>query len=133
MFFIRSDSRFLSVCDFIDIFSAEIYNSLIDISFRVTQDSSTCIDHIYVNTPSSSKSGAIRNSVSDHNAMFCSLPTISKELISNEPIFFRDNSKKFLNAFETHLSWSLLSFNAFDKIDIDDKFNFFSEIGLWLR
>ena len=67
---ICSDFRFPSVCDFIDKFSGEGYNSLIDIPARVIRTSSTCNDHIYVNTSLSNNSGVTKTSVSDHYAIF---------------------------------------------------------------
>ena len=90
---ICSDHRFLSVCDFKEIFSAEGYNSLIDIPTRESRNSSTCIDHIYVTSSLSNKSGVIKTSVTGHYIIFfCILPNTNNELNSIEPIYFIDNS-----------------------------------------
>ena len=126
---ICSDHRFPSVCDFIGIFSAEGYNLLTNIPTRVTGNSSTCIDHIYVNTPLPNKSGVIKSSVSDNYAFFFfSLTNMNKELNSTEHIYFRDNSENSLNALKTHLSRSLISFNVFDNFNINNKLIFFNLI-----
>ena len=122
---ICSDYRFSSVCDLVDKFSAEGYNSLIDIPTRVTRNSSTCIDHIYVKTLLPNKSGVTKTSVSDHYPIFCCLPNINNVLKSIEHNYFSDNSKNSLNVLKTYFSRSLVSFIALDNLDIDNKFKIF--------
>ena len=73
---ICSDHRFPSACIFLDIYSTVGYNSLIDVPTRVTRNSITCFDHIYVITPLSNKWGVIKTSVSDYYAFFYGLPNI---------------------------------------------------------
>ena len=48
------------------------------------------------------------------------LPNISKELKSIEPIWFKDSPENCVNAFRTHLSRSLISFNVCVSFDIDN-------------
>ena len=113
--------------DFTDRFSCLGYDSLIDIPTRKTSSTETCIDHIYVKSTTSIKSGVLGMNVSDHDAIFCSL--INQRPVSHlKNIKFRDHSNQSLSSFKQHLSESLASFNVFNNFSIDDKFKMLIKI-----
>ena len=114
--------------DFIDNFSCRGYVSLINIPTRRTDHSGTCLDHIYINSELSCVSGVIQTLISDHDAVFCSLPQSKPVINKLKRIKFRDNSISSLNAFKSKVSQDLSIFHVYDSFSIDDKMEIFLNI-----
>ena len=114
--------------DFFDKFNSHSYFQLIDIPTRVTDVSSSCIDHIYVNSMSPIISGVIDVSVSDHFGIFCSVPNVMSNENFSKTIKFRDHSIQCIESFQENLMQELLNFYIYDDFGIDDRFEIFNNI-----
>ena len=108
-----------------DAQTSEYLDMLFDLGFmsvitkatRVTDHSSSLIDHIYTNTPEKViKSGICLADISDHLPVFC---TIAKTLpTSNEARYFRDFTHFNHNAFLPDLS--SIDFKTLLNADVDE-------------
>ena len=116
--------------EFIDRFACSGYVSLINLPTRRTNTSQTCLDHIYINSELSCVSGVIKALISDHDAVFCSVPQNKAVKNTLKRIKFRDHSNNSLNAFKSKVAEGLNLFHLYDEFSIDDKMKIFFNIIL---
>ena len=122
-------NRSLDVLTFIDNFKCEHLQSLINLPTRKTHHSETCLDHIYVNTINTCPSGVIELAVSDHHAVFCSIPYSSRNNNTNlKAIKFRDHSDRNIFKFREDLINKLNNFHNLEVLSIHDQFEIFNDI-----
>jgi len=101
---------------------------LINLPTRKTINSSSCVDHIYVSTLSPCHSGVLDLSVTDHCAVFCSIPGRSDVDGVSKTIRFRDHSAENLANFKNEIESSLQSFNVYDRFDVLHRFEIFNNL-----
>ena len=123
-----SDTPARDVLSFSDNFRSEHLQSLINRPTRITHHSETCLDHIYINSMQSLTSGVIELTVSDHNAIFCSIPfahNVNREL---KLVQFRDHSTHNIEVFKQEIICRLNSFHYYRNFSISDQFEIFNNI-----
>ena len=108
--------------DFFNSLSSISFSQQINIPTRISSTSSTCIDHIFINSYTECLSGVIDYNVSDHFPIFCSIPQIFKKDNAQYSLTVRDLSQKSLDNFSINLKNRLESFHIFDNFSIDHKF-----------
>ena len=111
----------IGYAEFTDRISCLGYDSLINIPTRKTSTTTTCINHIYVKSTTSTKSGVLGMNVSDHDAIFSSL-------IDQRPFRHLKNNKFKDYSFKKQLSEFLGSFDVFDYFYIHGKFKMLIKI-----
>ena len=85
--------------NFTDRLIASRFESFINTITRITDNSATCIDHIYMYFRAEGSSGVIEIKVSDHNAIFVSLRITNTKLNDHKRIQFKDHSGQSLENF----------------------------------
>ena len=118
----------LDVQTFNDNFKAEHLQSLINLPTRITHHSETCIDHIYINTIQSCSSGVIELAVSDHNAVFCSVPLTTSNSDNWKSIKFREHTTVNIQNYKDELKNELNNFHNLEILSISDQFEIFNDI-----
>ena len=110
------------------VFCSFFYFPLINVPTRETTSSSSCIDNIFSNTLEPINSGSLECNISDHHAVFCTIP-ISQ--LSDEEIVeisFRNHSAQNILNFRHDLAKKLENFNTYDEFSINDRIKIFTNI-----
>ena len=114
--------------DLQELLASEFYLPLINLPTRVTATSSTCIDHLYTNTLFPIESGILDCGITDHRAIFCTIPntsTYSNEIFDLE---FRDHSTVNIESLRQELINRLSNFERYKDFSIDSKILIFQKI-----
>ena len=104
--------------------------NLIDIPTRTTNNSATCLDHLYVNSAPTCISGVLTAQISDHFPVFCLILNQHFPENSNISIKFRDTCKRNLDIFKYDVCMAMQSFDVYDVLNINDRFKFFITLYL---
>lgn len=115
--------------DFINEYRSLHYFPLITLPTRVTENTSSCLDHIWSNSLLPHKSGVLVSDISDHYGVFFDIPSSSiknNELIE---IRFRDVSPASVEHLKNELNDLLQNFaNNYGFMETEEKTNFFLSI-----
>ena len=114
-----------SEANFKEIFSSLFYLPLINVPTRETTDSKTCIDNIFVNKLDPTYSGSISCNISDHHAIFSTIPVNNYSENENIEFTFRNHSSQNILNFRRELEKKLRFFNLYDSFSIDERFKIF--------
>ena len=106
------------------------YVSLINLPTRRTSHSQSCLHHIYIKYELSCVSYVIKALISDHDAVFCSIPQNKPVTNTHKRIKIRDHSNSSINAFNSRVAEGLSLFHLYDDFSIDDKMKIFFDIIL---
>ena len=103
-----------SELDFKELFSSHFYLPLINVPTRESNDTSSCIDNIFTNKLDPTYSGSIECSISDHHAIFSTIPI--ENFTGNEKIelSFRCHSTQNIINFRHELEINLRLFNLYE-------------------
>ena len=125
------DNPCLAESNFIDSFIVDSYLPLINLPTRVikneTNEISTCIDHIYINSHDDFISGVIDLGISDHYSIFCIIP-FTDRLYDKKQFEYRETSEQNIELLKRELMVSINIFKNFDDFNINDRFKIFSNI-----
>ena len=110
-----------AIIAFKELMQSEFYFPLIDVPTRVSDSSSTCIDHIFTNSLQPIISGTINCNISDHRAIFASIPLEIPTIREKIKIQFRVHSSENINSLRNELTNELSSFDSYDEFSINDK------------
>ena len=125
---IVSDAPSAHVNAFIDNFRSNHLLPLISLPTRVTNHSRTCLDHIYINSLQPCQSGVLELLVTDHHAVFCSIPCADNPVNDTKVIKYRDHSVESTSKFRRDLIDRLSRFCIYDNFDLDDRFEILNNI-----
>ena len=117
-----------SAKNFQELLASESYYPLITLPTRVTQSSSTLIDHLFTNTLLPIESGTLDCGITDHRAIFCTIPISSPTNSDLFEIKFRDHSELNIERFRHDLYGKLASFDVYQDFSIDSKTQIFENI-----
>ena len=110
-----------SLLAFKEITQSEFLFPLINVPTRVTDTSSTCIDLIFTNSLQPIISGTLNCNITDHRAVFSTIPVEHTRLDDLIEIEFRDHSLENINSLLIDLNKDLSTFNLFEDCSINDK------------
>ena len=110
-----------AIITFSELMQTEFFFPLINVPTRVTDTSSTSIDLIYTNSLQKIISGTLKCNISDHHAIFSSIPLKDADISDTIKIEFRDHSPENINSLRNELYNELLSFKSYEKFPINDK------------
>jgi len=119
LFLINEFTPSPSVYAFIDKFSSDHFLPLVDLPTRITPFSSSCIDHIYINSLAPCKSGVLELLVSDHFAVFCSIPFPDCVVSLSKEVKFRNHSVENFNEFRRGVQTCIDNFFVYDEFEIE--------------
>ena len=125
---INSTNLSNSAKNFQELLASESYYPLITLPTRVTPNSSTYIDHLFTNTLLPIESGTLDCGITDHRAIFCTIPTNS---ISDNDLFelkFRDHSELNIDRLRLDLLSKLSNFEEYKDFSLDSKIQIFENI-----
>ena len=117
-----------SAKNFQEILASESYYPLITLPTRVTRNSSTLIDHLFTNTLLPIESGTLDCGITDHRAIFCTIPISSPNNSDLFEIKFRDHSELNIDRFRHELLNKLSNFEIYNDFSIDSKVQIFENI-----
>ena len=118
-----------SELDFKGLFTSFFYLPLINIPTRESNETNSCIDNIFTNKLDPTYSGSISCDISDHHAIFSTIPV---DFSGNENIefSFRCHSTENILKFRQELEENLSLFQLYDDFSIDDRFKILMNIVL---
>ena len=112
-----------------DMFKSSSFFQCISLPTRVSNNSSSNIDHIWSNLVNNSHAGVLLNGLTDHYSVFLTI-----ELQIFNTIYtvkkFRDHSQRCIENFVDSVERSLSSFDVYDDLGIEIRVAIFSDI-LW--
>jgi len=117
-----------SILAFKEAFCSKFYLPLIDLPTRVTETSSTCIDLIFSNSLHQISCGTLQTNISDHHAVFSTVPLNNISPNDKFEIKFRNHSNENILKFRNDLLNNLEIFPAYDMLPIDDRLSIFMHI-----
>ena len=116
-----------STCQYMNIVYSFSLIPCITLPTRVTEYSSTLIDHFWCNIVSNVKSGIIETDITDHFTVFlCIFDRRSDSSLLRRN--FRDCSEESLARLETRLAESLSGFDLYDSLDVNIRTKIFMNI-----
>ena len=110
-----------AVTAFKELMQSEFYFPLIDVPTRVSDSSSTCIDQIFTNSLQPIISGTLNCNITDHRAIFSSIPLVVPGISDTIKIEFRVHSPENINSLCNELNNELSSFDSYEDFSINDK------------
>ena len=120
-----NDAPSNSEANFKEIFTSLFYLPLINVPTRETNVSRTCIDNIFVNKLDPTYSGSLSCNISDHHAIFSTIPVNNYSANENFEFTFRNHSTQNIQNFRRDLENKLSFFALYDNFSIDEKFKIF--------
>ena len=115
---------------FKESFSCNFYLPLINLPTRVTGNTDTCIDLIFTNSLHPIESGTLKTNISDHRAVFSTVPINDISINEKFEIKFRNHSDENISKFRNDLIKNLEHFPDYDRLPIDDRLSIFMHILL---
>ena len=119
-----------SEMDFKELFSSYFYLPLINVPTRESNDSSSCIDNIFTNKLDPTYSGSIECDISDHHAIFSTIPIVNYSGNEKIELSFRCHSTQNIIKFRHELEINLQLFKLYDHFSIDERFEILLKIIL---
>ena len=96
---------------------------------RETETSCTAIDHIYINSLRPCKAGVLKLNVSDHYAVFCSIPSQTVNVLDRKLVKFRRNFSEInVSKFKDDMAAVVYNFSAYDLLSSSDRFEIFNNM-----
>ena len=114
--------------NFKEHFASLFYLPLINVPTRETDETSTCIDNIYSNNLDPTYSGTLSCNMSDHHAIFSTIPINEYSGNENIEFSFRCHSTQNIINFRRELEDNLSFFTLYDDFPINERFEIFSDI-----
>jgi hypothetical protein len=112
--------------DFVDTMKSLFYMPQISQPTRVTDNSSSILDHFWLNSPIDCVSSTFQSHISDHFPPFICIPVVCDDKYVH--ISFRDHSRESLQLIRDGIYDYCQNFDAITvDCSFDDKFNMFSE------
>ena len=106
---------------FKELTQSEFLFPLINIPTRVSESSSTCIDLIFTNSLQNIISGTLNCNITDHRAVFSTIPIERTRVSDLITIEFRDHSPENLDLLRNDLINELSTFHIFEEFSINDR------------
>ena len=119
-----------SEMDFKELFSSLFYLPLINVPTRESNDSISCIDNIFTNKLDPTYSGSIECNISDHHAIFSTIPVENCSRNEKIELSFRCHSTQNIIKFRHELEINLRLFKLYDHFSIDERFKILMKILL---
>ena len=119
-----------SETNFKEIFASLFYLPLINVPTRETNETSTCIDNIFTNRLDPTYSGSLSCNISNHHAIFSTIPIDQYSEDKKFEFSFRCHSTQNIINFRNELENNLSLFYLYDDFSIDDRFKIFMSIIL---
>ena len=116
------------ILSFKELILSEFFFPIIDVPTRVTETSRTCIDHIYTNCVQPILSGALHCDITDHHAIFCTIPFFNPHFDNIIDIKFRDHSDGNIDSLRTELYDKLSRFSCYTEFPINAQINILDNI-----
>ena len=117
-----------AILSFKELILSEFFFPLIDVPTRVTNNTSKCIDNIYTNCVLPISSGALHCDITDHHAIFCSIPIYDSHSNNIIDIKFRDHSDSNIESLRTELFDKLSQFSFYSEFSTNIQINILDNI-----
>ena len=114
--------------NFKELFASLFYLPLINIPTRESIETNTCIDNIFSNKLDPTYSGTLSCNISDHHAIFSTIPINEYSGTEKIEFSFRCHSTQNIINFRQELENNLSFFTLYDDFSIDDKFKILIDI-----
>ena len=95
---------------------------------RSTETRHSCIDHIYCNSVLPISSGTLETLISDHRAIFSTVPVDISSINDKFELKFRNHSDENFVHFRDALSKEIQHFHVYDEFSVDDRTSIFNNI-----
>ena len=117
-----------SEMDFKEIFASHFYLPLINVPTRESNETNTCIDNIFFNKLDPTYSGSLSCNISDHHAIFSTIPL--NDYSGNETVefSFRCHSTQNIINFRQELEKNLSFFNLYNDFSINERLKILMDI-----
>ena len=113
---------------FKEIITSNFYSPLINLPTRICETRNSCIDHIYYNSTLPVASGTLQTVISDHLAIFATVPVDNNYIKDKFEFKFRNHSNDNLLLFRHTLINEFQNFGVYDEFSVEDRTSIFLNI-----